>query len=348
MLLIVAAIVVGGMIGAVWLSGEQRAGAGGPLAAGGAENPIIVSDKCQTDGTNSLGLAALNPVNATLTYLAPTAMIENTDGVVIDSGALTGGGTLTYATLNVICSDKNYKGTIKTLATTVFTSGEGAFDFDMNKGDTVVINAGMGTTLKIGAFLTTTGTNTTNATTDTNFAASPDCDGSNCGCNLNEGTSYVAGTTVGSGGTFSRYIDYVANESSKQFGSIVAGQKGILIGVDNNNSAAFRDDDIKFSVVAGGCTLEEVSCADARIEQSASSHELDKCYLSEGRTANDVVCRIRLDGTATSGNPANDVRIWFSDLGYVQDTDGYVKYLAMTSGGTDVGVADCSLTVNLG
>lgn len=346
LVVLVVLAVAGGIVGSVYLLSS-----GGPLETGGGgdEGPITTKGACGTDNFNDLQIADRNVVNASSYYLPASVIVEDSEGnVIVGSTTLTSGTTVTYTNANVPCADVAVTGKIKSLMTTLYTSAEDTFSFATSPADIIELAGGRVSTLKLGAFLTTTGTNTTNSTTDTNFATAPDCDGSTCGCHLTEVTSYTDGTTVGSGGTFSRYIDFIANETSTQFGSTVPGKPGIGILVDNNNSAAFRKGDIKISKVSGDCEVERIECSDPALDSASGTYEAEDCFVvAQGITANDVVCRVRLDGTASSGNPANDPRIYFVDLGYVQDTDGAIKWLARDSGGTDVGGTDCSLTLNL-
>lgn len=326
---------------------QDISGGGAPPLLG-PDDDLTIQPLCGDDNLNDLFIASRNTVNNSVAYMSPNSYIQGSDGEVLDTQTLTAGSTLAYSNSNVPCTNSAGSGTVKTLATAVFTSGEGTFSFAEKTADTVLItNGGYGTTVKLGGYLTTTGANTTNMTTDTNFANIIGDGGTYYGCNLNEDTSYGASTVVGSGESFSRYLDIKVNESNKQFGGTIDGKPGILITINNNNSAAFRPGDIVVSMVTGGGNLQKISCNDPVADQKASTNEAEECYVMDGITAKDTVRRIRIDGTASSGNPGNNVIVRISDIGYVEDTDGSIVWTAMDSGGTDVGVPDCTYSINL-
>lgn len=345
----VSTVAVVGVIGVVivLLLGAYLTGVLVPTAAppiiGTPDQPTVTIGKCQDDGTNSLFAAARNPVNATLEYLSQNFNVIGDNEEVVATGTGTGGSTLTYTTVNIPCSAGAYFGTVIGLMTAAHTSGEGEYAYDLDTADTVVINSGVATRLKIAAFRTDLGTNTTNRTTDDTYSG-PQAGG---GCYLLEGEfSSFGGTTVGTGESWSRYVDFKANESSSQFGSTIEGKPGMAIVVDGNDTA-YTEGDIRIAEHSGGGNLQKVDCSDEMIDDAVRTVSGDECYTMDGITSKDITRRIRIDGTASVGDPARNVKLVFMDMGWIEDTDGSIVWRAQDSGGTNVGVINCILTIDI-
>jgi hypothetical protein len=330
---IVAAVVVAVFIG---MSAFQASGgAGDDGLAGTDDQPLVTTQKCQDDGTNSLFVAVKNPINATLHYEDENIVVVSEDGEQIATGTATAGATLAYATINIPCVDGGYAGTVYGLLDASETATIGEYDFEGDTSETVIMMAPPTGSLDIVSY----------DTTFTNFTDTNSVDGAGAGCTETEAVTNSV-STIGSGESFTRYVDFKQATAFHMYGSEVAGEAGILIGIDNQNASSWNSGDIKISSISGGGNLKAVDCSD--YQDSTAAEDLDECYTMDAIGSSDPTRRLKVEGTANGGNPFSDLQVVFIDLGYFEDIAGDIVYAGHNTARTTVGVAtDCSLTINL-
>jgi len=330
---VLVVIVVLGVSGGLFFYNTYEGG-GAYEEGPGDEGALLTQDICDSsDNLNDIRVACPNPINTSLHFSGPSLLAQDAAGMSVGSGTCTSGTTLSYATADVPCDARS--GKIYALMSTTISSQIGDWDMGTGTSDTLSLNAPPIGSLKIVA-MDSTFTNKTDTAT---------VSGSGAGCTETEADTHT-GTDVAAGGSFQRYIDFRQATAYKIYGSDVAGEPGILVGVDNQNASSWNAEDITLSSISGGGNLVKVDCG--LYPNALAANDLDACWTMDAIASNDPSRRLLLSGTANGGNPYSDIQVHFIDLGYYQDTDGSVVYGGYNAARTSQGTAtDCSLTVNL-
>jgi len=288
------------------------------------EEIIVEGYPCQTDGTNSLFVAARNPLNTSLEYQAGTAYVVNSKGEVIASGTLNAGETLSFKEIDVPCSADNAKGKVYIVADSARDSAEGTYSFEKATSYTIQLKQADQDQLTF-IFYDSTLTNTSNPDTGTKGGATE--------------TTAVA---MSSGDTRNGYLDVKQGTGSAQMGST---HHGLFWCYDSVNSAAFSDTSLALTSQSGGFSLNEVSCS--LYPKATAVDSCNRCWTSRAIKAQDGTLRLAWtlsnDG-GTDAGASDDVKLYVNDIVYFLDTDGKIKLEVYNAAGTDQGETKCTNT----
>jgi len=284
---------------------------------------LVEGYPCQTDGTNSLFLAARNPLNSSLEYQAGTAYVTNAVGDVIASGTLNAGEALSYKEISVPCSAQNAKGSVYIVADSERASAIGSYSFEKQTADTVQL-AQEDQDQLTGTMYSTTLANTSLTAKGT----------------ITETTAVA----MSAGDTRSGYIDFSDATGKSQYGST---HSGIFWCVDTVNSAAFTDASITLSSQTGGFSLNEIQCT--QYPKATSVDSCNRCWTSPALKAATGTVRFSWSMTNDGGTDAgasDDPILYSEDIQYFLDIDGKIKLEAFNGAGSNQGESQVKLTWN--
>lgn len=308
-LLVIAALFVFGV-----LKFQQPAA----IAPGPSGGTVVITDECQTDGSNDVQIAVQNKLATTASlYTRANIAAVSSSGKVAATGTSSGGATISYTTLSVPCSDLKglayvYSGTsdpgssVNSVSAPYDTSG-GA------KADQVVLSAS-----------NVTGLNWCIRAVTDRSNVSESCDDGN---SANE-TSAV---TMAADAVRSRIVTFIGTTGGAQFGT---DSHGLIWSIDTADSTVFSDNAI--SVSSGFVLLSPIDCP-ARIR---SQNSAERCWKSGPVKTSDGQLEATVTISADLGNPGTSADpVLFVDDVQCFEEDGIIVCDTHTKGGTNVGAA---------
>lgn len=274
--------------------------------------------------TASVGILMRNAQNSTYQQVAGTTWLTDLQGVTKTSQAITDGNSKSFAAMTAVPCVDGY----------IYVLGDSSVNGIKQKADTMIPNqnielSGSQNSRLIFSLYTNT------------LAA----DNSSVGPESAQGSVTINSTThsIASGGSYTGYIDVDFQSASSAWGSVDGGG---VIGADHNLADFSRENGVKLSSLTG-LSLTPITCP----ADMATYLNVDTCWKVDQLSSRGTATPARLSYTlkADLGDPgaADDVKFYFVDNQYFLDTDGQIKLGAFNSGGTDQGVANGLVTIDV-
>jgi len=278
----------------------------------------------QTDGTNTINLAARNPLNSSLQYLAATTSIQEVGtGITLAAGTLTGGSSLSYVAHNVApCKQAK----LYVLGDSTTNIGA-AIDVDSNSltSDKEVV-VPRTTTLQLSVY-------------DLTLNAANESDSVGLGQdqrNLN--TSNISMTT---GDTATRLLDIELAGSAAGFG-YYNGPDGVVFAADYSTQIFSVGDGL--AITGNNIPVTKVVCT-GDVTQGTQA---DACWTQRSFSSGDGTPRYTLKIHADLGDPTSttDMLVYVGDRTYFRNADGKTTLGYFDSSSADVGQLNSRLQIN--
>lgn len=305
------------------LGGSQTASVANPNPAAAA----VSAGQCvypSGGNTATLGVLVRNTQNSTYQQLASTTWLTDLNGVTKSSVATTDAAAKAFASMTPVPCVDGY----------LYVLGDGSTNSEKVKADSLIPNQNK----------EIDGTQNTRLTFSL-YTNTLQADNSSVGPSSAQGSVDINSTThaISSGGSFTGYIDGDFQSASSAFGS---RDGGVVIGADHNLAVYSRENGVKLSSLTG-LAVSPISCPD----DMSRYLNVDTCWKLDQVSSRATATPMRFTYTlkADLGEPgaSDDVNFYFVDNQYFLDTDGTIKMGAFNNGGTDQGVANGKVSIDV-